>query len=236
MLRPHPVIRDLRLAREARSGYPSAPYRYLPICEGQPMNDRRNAASSIQPRPEPIALAEETLRNSATADVPAPKGEGFSTLWKVFGGTLLSIAALVAISLCQYFNGRLNALQADSSYQNTDLRKDLGRLCEAQTEFLKKDEFNTRLKSVWDGMKELQENAARLAVLKERATLTEQQLRAAEEERKALAIEVRQLREQRAADQERRELIRELQALRERLAALEGRKLEKTEKLKADGE
>jgi hypothetical protein len=200
------------------------------------VNDRRNAANNIQPGPQTIALAEETLRNSATADLPATKGEGLSTLWKVFGGTLLSIAALVAITLCQYFNGRLNALQADSSYQNTDLRKDLAHLCEAQAECLKKDEFNNRLKSVWDGMKELHDNAASLAVLKERAALTEQQLRLAEEERRELLREVHQLREQRAADQERRELLRELQVLRERLAVLEGRKQERTDKAPAGAE
>jgi hypothetical protein len=67
-------------------------------------------------------------------------------------------------------------LQADSSYQNTDLRKDLEHLGEMQAECLKKDEFNNRLKSVWDGMKELHDNASSLAVLKDRAALTEQQL------------------------------------------------------------
>jgi hypothetical protein len=194
------------------------------------VNDRRNAANNIEPGPTTIALAGETLRNSASADVPATRGEGPSTFWKIFGGTLLSIATLVAITVCQYFNGRLNTLQADSSYQSTDLRKDLQRLAEAQAELLKKDEFNMRLKSVWDGMKELHDSAASVAALKERAALLEHQFRVAEDERKELLHEVARLREQHAADQERRELLRELQALRERLAAMEGRRQERTEK------
>ena len=79
-------------------------------------------------------------------------------------------------------------------------------------------------------MKELRDNASSLAALKERAALTEQQLRVAEEERKECMREVQQMREQQAANHERRELLREVQALRERLAAIEGRKAEKTDK------
>ena len=190
------------------------------------MNDRRNAIESGQQSAETI-LAAETLRNSASGGVPAKREEGLSAYWKVFGGTLLSVGALAIITLCQHFNGRLNALQADASYQNTDFRKDLIHLGEAQAELLKKEEFNSRLKSVWDSITHLQDAAALLAAMKERAALTEQQLRVAGEERKEVMREVQQLREKQAADQERRELLAELQALRERLAALEGRKHER---------
>jgi DNA repair exonuclease SbcCD ATPase subunit len=200
------------------------------------MNDRRNTVENGQEAAPSAVLVEETLRNSGSAGAPAKREDGPSAFWKVFGGTLLSIAALVAITLCQHFNARLNELQAESNYQNTDLRKELSRLGEAQAGLLKKDEFNNRLKSVWDSLKDLREESAALAALKERAGATEQQLRAAEAERKELQRDVQQLREQRAADQERRELIRELQALRERLAVVEGRKQESTEKPAAGNE
>jgi DNA repair exonuclease SbcCD ATPase subunit len=200
------------------------------------MNDRRNAVENGQEAAATAVLAEETLRNSGPVGATTKREDGPSALWKVFGGTLLSIAALVAITLCQHFNARLNELQAESTYQNTDLRKDLSRLGEAQAGLLKKDEFNSRLKSVWDSLKDLRDSDAVLAVLKERASATEQQLRAAEAERKELQRDVQQLREQRAADQERRELIRDLQALRERLAAVEGRKPERPEKAAAGDE
>jgi hypothetical protein len=190
------------------------------------VNDRRNAIEGGEHTSEAI-LAAETLRTSAPGDAPAKREEGPSALWKVFGGTLLSVGALAVITLCQHFNGRLNALQADVNYQSTDLRKDLIHLGEGQAELLKKEEFNNRLKSVWDSLKDLHEAAAFLAALKERTALSEQQLRVAAEERKELMREVQQLREKRAADQERRELLAELQALRERLAALEGRKHER---------
>src|SRR5205807_1479298 len=94
----------------------------------------------------------------------------------------------------------------------------------------KKDGFTNRLKSFWDSLKDVRESAALLAALKERATWTEQQVQAAEAERKDLLREIQQFREQRAAELERRELLRELQALRERLAAVEGKKSDWPEK------
>jgi len=190
------------------------------------VNERRSAVESGDQSMGTI-LAAESLRNSAPVGAPAKREDGPSALWKVFGGTLLSVGALAIITLCQHFNGRLNALQADINYQSTDLRKDLIHLGEAQAELLKKEEFNNRLKSVWDSLKELHDAAPLLSALKERAALTEQQLRVGAEERKELMRQVQQLREKRAADQERREMLAELQALRERLAALEGRKHDK---------
>ena len=187
------------------------------------MDNKRNALEYDQQNSETI-LAAETLRNSAPSQALAKREEGPSAFWKVFGGTLLSVGALAVITLCQHFNGRLNTLQADVNYQSTDLRKDLTHLGEAQAELLKKEEFNNRLKSVWDNLKDLHDTAAVLSALKERLTLNEQQLRVAAEERKELMREVQQLREKHAADQERRELLAELQALRERLAVLEARK------------
>jgi DNA repair exonuclease SbcCD ATPase subunit len=215
------------LAGIGDSGYLLAPPGSSSGKEERSVNERRNATENGQARSETAAVAEEVLRNSVPAPLAAKQEEGPSAFWKIFGGTLLSIAALVAITLCQHFNARLNALQADASYQNTDLRKDLSRLSEAQAELLKKDEFNNRLKSVWDNLKDVRDIAALLAGLKERAGAAEQQLRVAEAERKELLREVQLLREQRVAEQERRELLRELQALRERLAVLEGRKPER---------
>ena len=93
-------------------------------------------------------LAAETLRNGAesAAAAESPRGEErLSIFWRVFGGTLLSIAALVVITVYNQFSTTL-----------TDLRKELNQLYENRAELLRKDEFTTRLNSVWAGMKELQ--------------------------------------------------------------------------------
>jgi hypothetical protein len=176
------------------------------------MGENRNEERSQQ---VPI-LAAETLRQTATAvgtAQPAKSEERGSSFWRIFGGTLLSIAALVVLTLCQHFNSSLNdlrndlghlsdELRKDLGHLNTDLRKDLTRLSESQTDLVKNQEFNTRTHSLWDAVKELQGLQAAVTALKERAVLQDQ--------------------EQKARD-ERKELVREIQALRERLATMEGR-------------
>jgi hypothetical protein len=164
----------------------------------------------------------EVLRDSVpvrAADKPEKAGsdERMPLFWRVFGGTILSIAALAAITVCQYFNsvlgglrgdmGRLNdEIRKEMTHLDSDLRKDLGRLNEAQGTVVKLQDFNSRLKSVWDSIKELQTLSAAVSALKERDMLREQHLR---------------------EENERKELVRELQLLRERLATLEGKQAAK---------
>jgi hypothetical protein len=169
--------------------------------------------------------ASETLRlASAPGEDAAPaKEEKISPFWRIFGGTLLSIATLVIITVCQQFNSQLNELRSELNHLNVDLRKELARLCEGQGELVKKDEFSTRMRSVWDSMKELQADRATLTAVKERCAILQDLYRAGVEERKELGQELARLREGRAGEEERRELAREVQRLRERLAALEGR-------------
>ena len=103
------------------------------------------------------------------------------------------------------------------------LRKELSRVNETNADLLKKEEFSFRMKSVWDGMKELREGLSSIAGLKERAVLTDQRLKTNEEEQKELVREIQRLRELKAGQDGRIELVGELQRLRERLAAVEGR-------------
>jgi DNA repair exonuclease SbcCD ATPase subunit len=186
--------------------------------------NRINPRNSQQPR-EDLVLESESLRSAATEKEPSPAKdeERISIFWRVFGGTLLSIAALVIITLCQYFNNSLNEVRRDLGQLGTDLRKDLGHLTETKGDLVTKDEFASRLKSVWDNLREIQADHNILTALKERANLLEQRLKNSEDDRKELAREVQHLREQKAIEDDRKELVRELQRLRERLSAMEGR-------------
>jgi BMFP domain-containing protein YqiC len=178
------------------------------------MADDRNEQRAPQSGSLPL-LALETLRSASSPPEAAPpvKEERISVFWRIFGGTLLSIGALVVLSLCQYFNNSLNALRGDLARLSedvhkeighlcADLRKDLVRLTENQADLVKKEEYGTRLKSIWDSLKELQALGTTVAALKERSLLQDQQMR---------------------EETDRKELVRELQQLRERLANLEGR-------------
>jgi chromosome segregation ATPase len=167
-------------------------------------------------RGDSTVLAAETLRNGSEhrAGAASPKGEErMSVFWRVFGGTLLSIAALVVITVYNQFNTTL-----------TDLRKELNQLYENRAELLRKDEFSNRLNSVWNSLKELQGANQKLAALNERAKLLDQQLerqtKNADDDRKDLC---RRLDEQRkAGEAERQEMQRKLEDQRKLAEAERG--------------
>jgi heme exporter protein D len=169
------------------------------------MHDNRDEPRTPQPPTNGILMAAETLRSTALAGTPVTPAKGeerFSVFWRAFGATLLSIAALVVITLCQHFSSSLTELRSDLGHLNQELRKDMARLSESHGHLVQKEEFSTRIMSVWNSIKELQMLSSTVAALKEKALVRDEQLRHQEE---------------------RRELVRDLQRLRERLATLEGR-------------
>jgi hypothetical protein len=196
-------------------------------------NEQRAAAC-----PDAPVLAAETLRSAASsAAAPARGEERGSVFWRVCGGTVLSIVALVAVTLYQQLTAAVNELRSSVAALNTDLRKDLTQLSQAHADLVKKDEFNGRLTTVWNSVKELQALSASVSMLKERALVRDQQEKADAEVREQMRKEVQTLeaavtvlkerltvREQQAqAEQAQRELMQGLQQLRERLANVEGR-------------
>jgi hypothetical protein len=171
----------------------------------------RNAVDTI--------LAGETLRKIAEPPAPCPPAKGeekISLFWRVFGGTLLSIVALVGMTVYQQFSAtitdlrqailHLNETHADMVKKDdfekeiNDMRSGVVHLNEVHADMARKDDVNTKAKGLWDLIKEVGGDAA---ALKTRAALLEAQLKNAEDERK--------------------EMQHEVQMLRERLISLEGR-------------
>jgi hypothetical protein len=152
-------------------------------------NDNSGNSAIVRSRNNLAALS-ETLRIGAAAGAGAAgKGEErISLFWRVFGGTLLSIGALVVVTVYQQFSNSL-----------VELRNDMIHLNEARADLIKKDDFNTRLNSVWSSMKDLQTATTAVTGLRERTLLLEQQLKEAEAERKELTREVQHLRDRVAA-------------------------------------
>jgi chromosome segregation ATPase len=92
---------------------------------------------SEQESGEGLILSAETLRSSSSRgakDEPPGKSgdEKISIFWRVFGGTILSICALVGITVYQSIAGNIH-----------DLRNDLSQVKESRGDFTKKDEFAT---------------------------------------------------------------------------------------------
>ena len=147
------------------------------------MSQNRSDRNSQQAPPTPVMM--EVLRQGAEAGKDPEEEDKeagrVSAFWKVFGGTLLSIAALVCMTIYQQFSASL-----------TDLRAGLNHLNEFYADVVKKDELNTRCNSIWASLKELGND---VPVLKTQTTVLQGQLRAVEQERKELAREVQLLRE-----------------------------------------
>lgn len=134
-----------------------------------------------------LILAAETLRagdTSSKTDKPEKGEEKISIFWRVFGGTILSISALVALNAYQSLANNIH-----------DVRSDVGRLRENSGDFIKKDEFNNRTNSLWTGLRDAQAVSASVSVLSNKQTSLETQLAAAEQERRELNRELLQLRE-----------------------------------------
>jgi hypothetical protein len=151
-----------------------------------------------------------------------PDEHKISVFWRVFGGAIISIAALAAITL---YNNLATGI--------AELRTEIGRGNDARAELVKKDEFNSRSTSMWNRIQELQAVQLSMTSLKEKVSGLEQQLRAADEDHKSLLqaqVQISALQEKvaardvqlKTADDEVKVLCREMQALRERLAKLEG--------------
>jgi chromosome segregation ATPase len=151
-------------------------------------------------------------------DVAAkPKRESrILVFWSLCGGSVLSITAMIVITLYQQFVANLG-----------ELRSGLDHLNETRGDFVKNDEFNNRMTSVWSALKDFQSTSSTVTSLKEQMALIQQQCKdqgatggavSALKERCALLEQ-----QVKAADEERKDLARELQALRERQAVVEGR-------------
>src|SRR5260370_11911155 len=104
--------------------------------------------------------------------------------WRIFGGTILSIAALVIITAYQSIS---------SSIQ--ELRSELARVNEARAELIKKDEVAATNSKIWNHFQEMQKDQHTaltpitqmqqvVAGLQEKTTLRDQQFQQAQEEHK----------------------------------------------------
>jgi len=102
-------------------------------------------------------LASETARNSATPSHQPPQpvkngDEKLSIFWRVFGGTVVSIVALVVITAYQGLSGGIRELRTDLAHAN-----------EARAELIKKDEYSAARAKIWDRLQEIQKEISTLA-------------------------------------------------------------------------
>jgi len=80
----------------------------------------------------------------------------FTLFYRVFGGTILSIVALAAVTVYNGLSNNISELRAELNRVNNDLRGEVARANEARADLVRKDEFNSRQTTVWDGIKTIQ--------------------------------------------------------------------------------
>lgn len=171
------------------------------------------------------ALAVETLRNASSpppvSETSAKSEENVSWFWKIFGGTILSIVALVIMTAYTQMTSTLS-----------ELRRDLSQMQEARGDMVKKDELNSRVTTLWTAFKELQTTLNSLAGLNERFKVLDvqldKQLRGNDDDRRDLARKLDEQRrllcdEQKDVHRKLEDQVRLMQTLAERMASLEGR-------------
>jgi hypothetical protein len=140
----------------------------------------------------------QTHPGETLGHAPHKHTKGATLLWGISGGTVLSVAGFVALTMYQQYTDSFN-----------ELRNDLKHLNQTTSEHAKREEVSNRMSKLWTAMKdtnkEVQSARESFAAQGNRLDLLEQQLKSSQEDR--------------------RELLHEVQRLRERLARFEGRQI-----------
>lgn len=147
---------------------------------------RQSDELEVYDSPATIGFAHETLRIPKSIVEPAKPEEKISVFWRVFGGTILSITALIAIQAYQAQSSNIHELRADQT-----------RLREMAADFIKKDELTSRTSSLWNRMQELQSLSSNVTVAGTKVAALETQAALAEKERKEMSQTITQLAAQR---------------------------------------
>jgi hypothetical protein len=144
------------------------------------------------------AVAAEAKREEPKQETKAKKPEDEVPLfWKLCSAALLSVSALIVVTLYNQLNATATQLGGDVG----QARNELGQL---RTELVPKDDYNLRIEQIVNGIKDVQaSNKAAAEAWRERL-----------QEQKATVGDLRQ---------QIKNLERELQAQREELALLEQR-------------
>jgi DNA repair exonuclease SbcCD ATPase subunit len=154
----------------------------------------------------------ETARLGATppAAKPEKEEEKVSIFWRVFGGTILSIVALVVITLYNNLTGSV-----------ADLRAELSRERDAVSGLVKKEDFDSRSKSLYDRVRGVEGLKVDLEAIKERTATNAAAVEAA---RKDLGASVDAVKKDTAGLEVLKERVVAVEAVKKDVAGLDGLK------------
>ena len=184
------------------------------------MTQKRKKQVALPPAAVTAPVLAAEPREPTPTTPPADRGPLF---WRIVGGAIAAVVAVLALAVYQHVQSQIDAQRRELSELNNDLRKDLGKLGGTYSEMIKKEDHSTKLRNVWDSVKELRADRSDLTIAKERCNQLTEAHKAGEEDRRALAAEIRRLRETKTADDERAALVQEIRAIRERISQIESK-------------
>jgi chromosome segregation ATPase len=145
--------------------------------------------------------------SSEKAEPKKKEEEHISLFWRVFGGTILSIVALVSITL---YNNMSSSI--------TELRAEVSREREARAELVKKDEYNARVTAQYERMRGIDSLKVELEGMKEKVSGNASATAGLKKETTAAVDGVK--REVATATDSMRKDLATLEVLKEKVAAL----------------
>lgn len=153
--------------------------------------------------------AYETARSAGESSPKDEKkdDERVSLFWRLFGGTILSIVALVSITLFNNMSSSISELRAAISHER-----------EARAELVKKDEYNARITAQYERMRGIDSLKVELEGMKEKVSATTAATAGLKKETTAAVDGVK--REVATTTDSMRKDLAALEVLKERVAAL----------------
>ncbi|MFO0799005.1 MAG: hypothetical protein U0804_16175 [Gemmataceae bacterium] len=119
----------------------------------------------------------ESVRSGATPPAAAGNGDDhkISVFWRVFGGTILSIVALVSITLFNSIQSSISELRAEAARTREALgaavkREDFDRERETRGTLAKKEEVDARVKTLYERIRVIEGYKGDIEAVKERAS------------------------------------------------------------------
>lgn len=187
------------------------------------MLQKRFGAEHDEAENEATLAAIETSRSITSAPVASPEpkkdDEKMSLFWRVFGGTILSIVALVCITLFNNMQGSIN-----------DLRSELSREREIRATLAKKDDVDARLKTQYERIRAVESFKVEIEGIKERSSAS---ATSADAVRKDLSASLDALKKETAGIEVLKERVSLLEGLKKDVAGVEALK-EKLATVSAD--
>jgi DNA repair exonuclease SbcCD ATPase subunit len=156
-----------------------------------------------------LETARSATESSGKAAEAKPEEERVSMFWRLFGGTILSIVALVSITL---YNNMSSSI--------TELRAEVSREREERASLVKKDEYNARVTAQYERMRGIDSLKVELEGMKEKVHTNATALDTVKRDT-AVAVEAVKKDTTAAADAQKKD-AGALELLKERIAALEG--------------